>query len=133
MMLNKVHLIARADRQRTKKASEKIAADTAGRYGCPAVDNLYNIYHVNDPIATNIGCTVDRKWAAEHGPVQIATLPMKIMTRFEEGMKSVSKVCHHFFTHPTLSLSTLAHFILTLFDPCPLADLGKSTYQTILQ
>ena len=91
MVLNKVHLIARQGRLRAQNVETKVAANIAGRYGCPAVDNLYNIYQVNDPIATNIACTVDRKWANEHPPVQILTLPLQIPAQLTEA-KQQSKV-----------------------------------------
>ena len=42
MHLGKGQLIARAGRERTKELGRDIALDRSGRYGCMAVDSVYN-------------------------------------------------------------------------------------------
>ncbi|KUJ23112.1 uncharacterized protein LY89DRAFT_605829 [Mollisia scopiformis] len=54
---------------------DKAIVGEAGTFGCLAVDNIYNIMHVNDPIAYRLNATVDPQYAAslKHAQVPSAT------------------------------------------------------------
>ncbi|KAF3941773.1 hypothetical protein ABW19_dt0203399 [Dactylella cylindrospora] len=45
-------------------SSDTYVCGTQGRYGCLAVENIYNILHYSDPIATQLNGTVDSTYAA---------------------------------------------------------------------
>jgi len=57
--LGKGQLIARAGKERTQQVGKDIALDRAGRYGCMAVEAVYNIYHEADPVAFALNPCVD--------------------------------------------------------------------------
>ncbi|KAK4055033.1 hypothetical protein OIO90_003374 [Microbotryomycetes sp. JL221] len=57
--LGRGQLIARAGRERTKGLGKAIALDRAGRYGCMAVDSVYNVFYETDPVAFALNATVD--------------------------------------------------------------------------
>ena len=57
--LGKGQLIARAGKERTQQVGKDIALDRAGRYGCMAVEAVYNVYHEADPVAFALNPCVD--------------------------------------------------------------------------
>ncbi|CAE6351628.1 unnamed protein product [Rhizoctonia solani] len=59
MHINQAQLIARKGRERTMDAREDEALDRTGRFGCLAVDALYNIFNPSDPIAYLLNPCVD--------------------------------------------------------------------------
>lgn len=61
MHLGKGQLIARRGRERTKGVAKDVALDRAGRYGCMAVDSVYNVYNEADPVAFALNAAVDVK------------------------------------------------------------------------
>ncbi|KAJ5952598.1 uncharacterized protein N7479_011011 [Penicillium vulpinum] len=62
LLLNKASLLPRKGRDKPGGEGDDLLrgiAGEAGRYGCLAVDNLYNIMHTTDPIAYRVNATVD--------------------------------------------------------------------------
>ncbi|KAJ5159814.1 uncharacterized protein N7482_006818 [Penicillium canariense] len=63
LLLNKASLLPRKGRDKPGSEGEdrlRGVAGEAGKYGCLAVDNLYNIMHTTDPIAYRVNAAVDR-------------------------------------------------------------------------
>ena len=46
--LERVSLLPRAGRRKTKSAKRTEVEDAQGQFGCLAVDNLYNVYDLTD-------------------------------------------------------------------------------------
>lgn len=70
-LLNKTMLIARRGRARTQDVPPDIALERP-RWGCLAVDSVYNLYHVLDPVAQLLGPVCDKEWAKSHAqPVAV--------------------------------------------------------------
>ncbi|OLL24515.1 putative phospholipase [Neolecta irregularis DAH-3] len=82
MLLHRTNLIPRAGRRKTKDAEAGIAHDGVGRYGCPAVDNIYNIYHSCDPVAQKLSPTVDSRYASLLAPTIIPPLSASLFSTF---------------------------------------------------
>ncbi|KAJ5893697.1 hypothetical protein N7495_005388 [Penicillium taxi] len=62
LLLNKATLLPRKGREKPGSEGEDLfpgVAGEAGKYGCMAVDNLYNIVHTTDPIAYRVNAAVD--------------------------------------------------------------------------
>ncbi|KAI9731401.1 MAG: hypothetical protein M1834_005307 [Cirrosporium novae-zelandiae] len=74
LLLNNATLLPRKGRNKPHSDGEDIGhgvAGEAGMFGCLAVDNLYNVIHFNDPVATRINAAVDRDYAASLKPPTI--------------------------------------------------------------
>ena len=50
------------------------ALDRAGKFGCMAIDSIYNIFYTNDPIAYSLNATVDVRLAAQRKPLAITSV-----------------------------------------------------------
>ncbi|PKY07236.1 phosphatidic acid-preferring phospholipase A1 [Aspergillus campestris IBT 28561] len=75
LLLNKANLMPRRGRDKPGSEGEDLFRGVAGeanKYGCLAVDNIYNIMHTTDPIAYRINGTVDNDLAHTLRP---ATIP----------------------------------------------------------
>nr|UBX54511.1 hypothetical protein [Aspergillus sp.] len=75
LLLNKGNLMPRRGRDKPGCEGEDLLRGVAGEadtYGCLAVDNLYNIMHTTDPIATCVNAAVDRDLAHS---LKIAHIP----------------------------------------------------------
>ncbi|KAI4238255.1 MAG: hypothetical protein L6R40_005795 [Gallowayella cf. fulva] len=74
LLLNKAPLLPRRDRNKPGTEGEEIKASVAGEagtYGCLAVDNLYNIWHEDDPIAYRVNACVDVDYAYSLRPARV--------------------------------------------------------------
>ncbi|PQE21725.1 DDHD domain-containing protein [Rutstroemia sp. NJR-2017a BBW] len=67
-----------------------------GTFGCLAVDNIYNIMHINDPIAYRLNATVDAPYASS---LKVAEVPNSSLSFF-------SSVGHAFKSLPGISSPT---------------------------
>ncbi|QRW20358.1 phospholipase [Rhizoctonia solani] len=91
MHINQAQLIARKGRERTMDAREDEALDRTGRFGCLAVDALYNIFNPSDPIAYLLNPCVDSEFAKTMkqstipsvGTTTLATLGSRITKMFD--------------------------------------------------
>ncbi|KAL8681612.1 MAG: hypothetical protein Q9186_002281 [Xanthomendoza sp. 1 TL-2023] len=74
LLLNKAPLLPRRDRNKPGTDGEVIGpgvAGEAGTYGCLAVDNLYNIWHEDDPIAYRVNACVDVDYSNSLRPARV--------------------------------------------------------------
>ncbi|KAI9679488.1 MAG: hypothetical protein M1817_005510 [Caeruleum heppii] len=81
LLLNRSSLTPR--RGRAKLGTEDDGVDPsicgeAGRYGCLAVDNLYNVVNFNDPVAYLLGSALDAAHAASLKPAVVPNTTMSI-------------------------------------------------------
>ncbi|CAE7090882.1 unnamed protein product [Rhizoctonia solani] len=91
MHINQAQLIARKGRERTMDSREDEALDQPGRFGCLAVDALYNIFNPSDPIAYLLNACVDSEFAKTMkqstipsvGTTTLATLGSRITKMFD--------------------------------------------------
>ncbi|KAL5632399.1 hypothetical protein ACGC1H_005381 [Rhizoctonia solani] len=91
MHINQAQLIARKGRERTMDSREDEALDQTGRFGCLAVDALYNIFNPSDPIAYLLNACVDSEFAKTMkqstipsvGTTTLATLGSRITKMFD--------------------------------------------------
>ncbi|CAE6432318.1 unnamed protein product [Rhizoctonia solani] len=91
MHINQAQLIARKGRERTMDSREDEALDQSGRFGCLAVDALYNIFNPSDPIAYLLNACVDSEFAKTMkqstipsvGTTTLATLGSRITRMFD--------------------------------------------------
>ena len=76
LLLNKANLVPRRGRRKpgTDGEEERGIAGEAGRYGCLAVDNVYNVMAPYDPISYRMNAAVDSEYAASLKPAIIPTL-----------------------------------------------------------
>lgn len=81
LLLNKANLVPRAGRQKpgTDSEDEQGIAGEAGRYGCLAVDNVYNVMALYDPISYNLNAAVDSEYAASLKPAMIPPLRQGVL------------------------------------------------------
>ncbi|KAJ9662856.1 hypothetical protein H2198_001084 [Neophaeococcomyces mojaviensis] len=82
LLLNGANLIPRKGRNKPGMEGEDSGRGVAfsdTKYGCLAVDNLYNIIHKNDPVAYCQNASVDRDYAAL---LQTATIPSATQSFF---------------------------------------------------
>ncbi|CAE6382343.1 unnamed protein product [Rhizoctonia solani] len=91
MHINQAQLIARKGRERTMDSRDDEALDQTGRFGCLAVDALYNIFNPSDPIAYLLNACVDSEFAKTMkqstipsvGTTTLATLGSRITKMFD--------------------------------------------------
>ncbi|KUL83318.1 hypothetical protein ZTR_11357 [Talaromyces verruculosus] len=74
LLLNKANLLPRRGRNKPGREGEDMERGVAGeakKYGCLALDNLYNIMHTTDPIAYQVNAAVDSDLAASLKPAVV--------------------------------------------------------------
>lgn len=92
MHLGKGQLIARRGRERTKNVPKDIALDRAGRYGCMAVDSVYNVYNETDPVAFALNAAVDVGYSRIIKPIAIPSSNTTLLQNLTETYSRVSKM-----------------------------------------
>ncbi|KAK4050662.1 hypothetical protein OIV83_003388 [Microbotryomycetes sp. JL201] len=92
MHLGRGQLIARAGRERSKRLGRDIALDRAGRYGCMAVDSVYNVFYETDPVAFALNPTVDVEYARLIKPIPIPSTNHTLLENLSETYQRVSKM-----------------------------------------
>ncbi|GAA5896057.1 putative carboxylic ester hydrolase [Sporobolomyces salmoneus] len=90
--LGKGQVIARAKKERTKQVGKDIALDRAGRYGCMAVDAVYNVYHEADPVAFALNPCVDVRYSKLIKPVPIPSSNQTLLQNLSSAYYRVSKI-----------------------------------------
>ncbi|KAG8793086.1 hypothetical protein FRC16_011145 [Serendipita sp. 398] len=77
------------------------ALDRVGLFGCMAVDSVYNIFQLSDPIAYKLNACVDSARAAGLPPIAIPSITGTLLGSFQKG---VSKIIDSLFSSaPTQS------------------------------
>ncbi|KAJ5106794.1 hypothetical protein N7456_003469 [Penicillium angulare] len=80
LLLNKANLLPRKGRAKPDSEGEDQLPGVAGeadKYGCLAVDNLYNIMHTTDPITYRVNAAVDKDLS---NSLKIASIPSSSST-----------------------------------------------------
>ncbi|SGZ01215.1 BQ5605_C033g11133 [Microbotryum silenes-dioicae] len=90
--LGQGQLIARRGRARTQNVGRDIALDRAGRYGCMAIDAVYNVYHETDPVAFALNATVDREYAKLIKPIAIPSTNSTLFENLSDTYSRISNV-----------------------------------------
>ncbi|KAK9899575.1 hypothetical protein P389DRAFT_164561 [Cystobasidium minutum MCA 4210] len=86
--LNRGQLIPRYGRERTKDAPPDVALDKAGRYGCMAIDSLYNVYNMVDPVACCLNACVDSEYAKIVKPQPVNTITSTLLSDYTAKVSS---------------------------------------------
>ncbi|GAA5875342.1 hypothetical protein JCM8547_003209 [Rhodosporidiobolus lusitaniae] len=92
LRLGRGQLIARAGRERTKNVGKDIALARSGRYGCFAVDTVYNVYDETDPVAFALNATVDARYAKLIKPVPIPSSNVTLLQNLSDAYSRVSRI-----------------------------------------
>ncbi|KAG8808008.1 hypothetical protein FRC17_004176 [Serendipita sp. 399] len=103
--INQVQLIARKGRERTMQSPPDEALDRVGLLGCMAVDSVYNIFQLSDPIAYKLNPCVDSGRAAELHPIAIPSITGTLLGSFQKG---VSRIIDGFFSASSTTQSGTA-------------------------
>ncbi|GAA6015612.1 hypothetical protein JCM11491_007174 [Sporobolomyces phaffii] len=90
--LGKGQLIARAGKERSSRVGKDIALDRAGRYGCMAVEAVYNIFHESDPVAFALNPCVDVRYSKLIKPVPIPSSNQTLLQNLSSAYYRVSKI-----------------------------------------
>lgn len=100
-------LIARRGTSRTKDLPPDIALDRQ-RWGCLAVDSVYNLYHVLDPVAQLLGPVCDRDWAKTHAqPVAVPTQMTSVLSNWTSSWSKL--LANVSIPRPTRFAATAIH------------------------
>ncbi|KAE8453492.1 hypothetical protein EG329_010353 [Mollisiaceae sp. DMI_Dod_QoI] len=69
---------------------DKAIVGEAGTFGCLAVDNVYNIMHINDPIAYRLNAAVDPQYAASLKNAQVPNATTGFLESIGNAMRSMT-------------------------------------------
>lgn len=89
--LDQTQIMPRRGRERTMNSPQDEALDRSGKFGCMAIDSLYNIFYFTDPIAYQLNAAVDVRLAAKRPPLAITSVTAPLLTTFTEGIGSISR------------------------------------------
>jgi hypothetical protein len=70
--------------------SDESITGEAGKLGCLAVDNVYNIMHYNDPIAYRLNPTVDAQYAASLKNAQVPSATVSFFQSLGKAMRYIT-------------------------------------------
>lgn len=70
--------------------TDKAIVGEAGTFGCLAVDNVYNIMHVNDPIAYRLNAAIDPQYAASLKNAQVPSATTGFFESIGNAMRSMT-------------------------------------------
>ncbi|PVF99520.1 hypothetical protein CPB86DRAFT_825001 [Serendipita vermifera] len=87
--INQAQLIARKGRERTMESPNDEALDRVGLFGCMAVDSLYNVFQLSDPIAYKLNACVDSARAHELPPIAIPSITGTLLSSFQKGVSKM--------------------------------------------
>ncbi|KAK5947574.1 hypothetical protein PMZ80_001727 [Knufia obscura] len=108
LLLNGANLIPRKGRHKPGMELEDRGPGVAceeERYGCLAVDNMYNIMHKNDPIAYQQNAAVDSQYASMLQPATIPSASQSLYQRLSGSLRfsgtAVAPDAYGYITRPT--------------------------------
>lgn len=89
LLLNNASLVPRKGRNKPGMEGDDRQPGVASeaKYGCLAVDNIYNICHRNDPISYLQNASVDQLYAASLQPASIPSASFGFMTRIGNSLR----------------------------------------------
>ncbi|WWC73239.1 uncharacterized protein I206_107205 [Kwoniella pini CBS 10737] len=89
--LEQAQLMPRKGRERTMHSPQDEALDRSGKYGCLAIDSLYNIFYYTDPVAYQLNAAVDVKLSAHRPPLAITSVTAPFYAPVTDGFTTISK------------------------------------------
>ncbi|WVQ93360.1 hypothetical protein IAU59_000428 [Kwoniella sp. CBS 9459] len=89
--LEQAQLMPRKGRERTLHSPQDEALDRAGKYGCLAIDSLYNIFYFTDPVAYQLNAAVDSRIAAKRQPLAITSVTAPFYAPVTDSFSTISK------------------------------------------
>jgi hypothetical protein len=94
LLLNNARLTPRAGRSKAGMEAEASSAGiaTEARYGCPAVDNMYNVLNRNDPISYLMNASVDATYAASLQPANVPSASQSFFSRMGSSLRWASNI-----------------------------------------
>lgn len=108
LLLNGANLVPRKGRDKAGMVGEdqgRGIADEAEKYGCLAVDNIYNIIHKNDPVAYQQNSCVDRNYASMLQRAVVPSATQSLFTRLSGslrfGQTAIVPDAYGYITRPT--------------------------------
>lgn len=94
LLLEKGHLTPRRGQNKPCAESaddnDKAIVGNAGTFGCLAVDNVYNVMDVNDPIAYCLNATADPQYAANLKTAQVPSATTSFFESISNAVKSIT-------------------------------------------
>jgi hypothetical protein len=94
LLLDKGHLTPRLGQNKSCVESaddnDKAIAGSAGTYGCVAVDNVYNVMDLNDPIAYCLNATADPQYAASLKTAHVPSATTGFFESIGNAVKSIT-------------------------------------------
>lgn len=100
LLLNNANLVPRKGRNKPGMDGEDRQPGIASeaKYGCLAVDNIYNICHRNDPISYLQNASVDQLYASSLQPASIPSASVGLMTRLGNSLRWASSSASNAYT-----------------------------------
>ncbi|OXC69532.1 hypothetical protein AYX13_01699 [Cryptococcus neoformans] len=89
--LEQAQLMPRKGRERTMQSPADEALDRAGRFGCLAIDSLYNVFYHTDPIAYQLNAAVDSQLASQRPPLAIMSMTAPFYAPVADSISSISR------------------------------------------
>lgn len=116
LLLNNANLIPRKGRQKkgmeAEDASSNIASEDT-KYGCLAVENVYNIMHKNDPVAYQQNACVDSTYAATLQPALIPSATQSVYAQLFGSLRG-TKPFDAYSIKPGATRPSIAQFPSTV-------------------
>nr|XP_031862276.1 uncharacterized protein CI109_002241 [Kwoniella shandongensis]KAA5529348.1 hypothetical protein CI109_002241 [Kwoniella shandongensis] len=88
--LEGAQLMPRKGRERTMRSPQDEALDRSGKFGCLAIDSLYNIFYFTDPIAYTLNAAVDAKLAGKRPPLAITSVTAPFYAPVTNSFSAIS-------------------------------------------
>jgi hypothetical protein len=89
--LDQAQLMPRRGRERTMHSPQDEALDRSGKFGCMALDSLYNCFYLTDPIAYQLNAAVDSRIAAKRPPLAITSVTAPFYAPVTDGLGTISR------------------------------------------
>jgi hypothetical protein len=108
MWINKAQLIARKGREMTMESLVDEALERSGRWGCLAVDRVFNVFSASDPIGTRLNSTVDATYAKMLTSIPLNRAIKSILRTLPDTLEAHAPSTGLFGTWGRSSASTVA-------------------------
>ena len=65
--------------------------DRSGKFGCMAIDSLYNVFYYTDPVAYKLNAVVDSQISSQRPPLAITAVTAPFYSAVTEGFGNISR------------------------------------------
>ncbi|ORX38900.1 DDHD domain-domain-containing protein [Kockovaella imperatae] len=89
--LDQAQLMPRKGRERTMHSPQDEALDRSGKFGCMAIDSIYNVFYFTDPVAYKLNAAVDNRSAPQRPPLAITAVTAGFYATLAEGLGTISR------------------------------------------